>query len=91
MDEEALKRVKTKVRASLIRQLDSNSGLANQMASYYGFYGDWRKLFTEIDDIDKVTAADVQRVAKVYLVDDSRTVAYIEPPKSASAQAGGAK
>ncbi len=91
VDQEALKRVKTKVRASLIRQLDSNSGLANEVASYYGFYGDWRKLFTEIDDIDKVTAADVQRVAKKYLVDDSRTVAYIEPPKNATAPTGGAK
>ncbi len=87
--EDALKRVKTKVRASLIRQLDSNSGLAEEMASYYGGYGDWRKLFTEIDDIDKVTVADVQRVAKKYLLDDARTVAFIEPSKPEAAPAAG--
>ena len=68
VDEETLQRVKTKLRADLIRKLDSNSGLAVELCSYYVNYGDWRKLFTELDDYDKVTADDVQRVAKTYLV-----------------------
>ena len=38
--------------------------MADALTSYYANYGDWRKLFTSIDDIDKVTADDVQRVAK---------------------------
>ncbi len=80
VDEEALRRVKTKVRASLIRRLDSNSGLAGEVASYSANYGDWRRLFTDIDEIDKVTRADVQRVARQYLIPDTRTVAYIEAP-----------
>ncbi len=85
VDEETLKRVKTKVRASLIRKLDSNSGLASETADYYANYGDWRKLFTSIDEIDKVTAADVQRVAKQYLVAKARTVAYIAAPAGTGA------
>ena len=44
---------------SLIRRLDSNSGMADALTFYYANYGDWRKLFTSIDDIDKVTADDV--------------------------------
>jgi len=68
VDDATLRRVKTKVRADLIRRLDSNSGMASELTSYYVNYGDWRKLFTAIDDIDKVTAQDVQRVAKKYLV-----------------------
>ena len=40
--------------------------MAEQLAYYYVNYGDWRKLFTGIDDIDKVTAEDVQRVARQY-------------------------
>jgi len=72
--------VKTKIRADLIRQLDSNSGMAGALASYYVNYGDWRKMFTGIDEIDKVTADDVQRVARKYLVPDTRTVAYTIQP-----------
>ena len=53
------KRIKTKVRASLIRRLDSNSGMADALTFYHVNYGDWRKMFTGIDDIDKVTADDV--------------------------------
>lgn len=76
VDAETLTRVKTKVRASVISQLDSNAGLAALIAKYYGSYGDWRKLFTAIDDIDKVTAEDVQRVAIKSFAQKSRTVAY---------------
>ena len=64
MDDATLARVKTRTRAGLIRQLDSNAGLAQLLASYYANYGDWRKLFTSLDEIDKVTADDVQRVAR---------------------------
>jgi predicted Zn-dependent peptidase len=74
--DDTLKRIKTKVRAGLIRRLDSNSGMADALTSYYANYGDWRKLFTSIDEINKVTADDVQRVARQYLVPDTRTVAY---------------
>src|SRR5262249_2297415 len=49
IDAEALQRVKTKLRAGLIRKLDNNSGLAAELCSYYVNYGDWRKLFTELE------------------------------------------
>jgi predicted Zn-dependent peptidase len=90
VDDESIQRVKTKLRASLIRKLDSNSGLASELATYDANYGDWRKLFTELDDYNKVTADDVMRVAKTYLVKDSRTVAYTYAPAKAPA-AGDAK
>ncbi|MBZ5576175.1 MAG: insulinase family protein [Acidobacteriia bacterium] len=76
VDAETLAREKTKARAGVIRRLASNAGLANLLASYYAAYGDWRKLFTSLDEIDKVTADDVQRVARQYFVTPSRTVAY---------------
>jgi predicted Zn-dependent peptidase len=58
VDPEALSRVKTRTRANLIRQLDNNANLAQMLTAYYANFGDWRKLFTELDDIDKVTADD---------------------------------
>lgn len=82
---ETIERVKTKLRAALIRKLDSNSGLASELCSYAVNYGDWKRLFTQLDDYDRVTAADVQRVAREYLVPKARTVAYTYIPE------GGAK
>ncbi len=79
VDAATLLRVKTKLRAALIRQLDSNSGLAQQLTSYYVNYGDWRKLFTGLDEIEKVTADDVQRVAREYLKPETRTVVNTVP------------
>jgi predicted Zn-dependent peptidase len=81
VDEETLGRVKTKIRASLLRSLDSNSGLAEQMTYYYANYGDWRKMFTGLEEINKVTAEDVQRVVREYFTPASRTVAYSVNPK----------
>jgi len=87
VDAAALARVKTRTRAALIRQLDDNAGLAQLLATYYANYGDWKKLFTSIDDIDKVTVDDVQRVARQYLTTENRTVAVtFQPPEPSSGQ-----
>ncbi|HYC91711.1 MAG TPA: pitrilysin family protein [Thermoanaerobaculia bacterium] len=75
---EELASVKTRVKAGLIRQLSGNSGLALQLASYQSLYGDWRELFREVERIDKVTAADVKRVANATFTDNNRTVAKLE-------------
>jgi predicted Zn-dependent peptidase len=85
-DDVTLNRVKTKLRADLIRKLASNSGLAAELCSYYVNYGDWRKLFTDLDEYNRVTAEDLQRVAKKYLTPERRTVAYTYVPAE-----GGAK
>ena len=47
----------------------------------------WRELFRELDKLDKVTAADVQRVAKKVFTPTNRTVAMIstQPPKETAA------
>ena len=71
--EEALQRVKTKLRADLIRRLASNSGLASELCTYAANFGDWRKLFTQLEEYDKVTAEDVQRVARTYFNAEHRT------------------
>ncbi len=75
---EELKKAKTRSRAGLIRQLDSNSGLAEELTFYEVVTGDWRNLFKQLDEIEKVTAEDVQRVAKEYFTSKNRTVGVIE-------------
>jgi predicted Zn-dependent peptidase len=83
VDDATLARVKVKARAGLIHELDSNSGLASLLTTYYNSYGDWRKLFTSLDDVNKVTADDVQRVARRYFVVEGRTVALTAQPQPA--------
>jgi len=93
VDARTLARVKLKARATVIRHLDNNEGLASLLTANYAAYGDWRKLFTSLDDLDKVTAEDVQRVARQYLVTPSRTTAYTvitEPSGQEAAAPAGA-
>jgi predicted Zn-dependent peptidase len=75
---EELTKAKTRSRADLIRELDSNSGLAAELTGYEVLTGDWRNLFKQLDKIEKVTAEDVQRVVKTYFVTRNRTVGAIE-------------
>jgi len=75
---EELAKAKTRSRADLIRQLASNSGLAALLTFYEVVTGDWRNLFKQLDDIDKVTAEDIQRVAKKYFTTKNQTVGIIE-------------
>jgi len=81
---EELTKAKTRSRASVIRQLDSNSGLAAQLTFCEVVMGDWRNLFTILDRIDQVTAADVQRVAQTYFTKKNRTVGVIETAAGAT-------
>jgi predicted Zn-dependent peptidase len=83
--------VKTRVKAGLLRQLDSNSGLALQLSIAQTLFGDWRELFRSVDRIDKVTPADIRRVANATFQQSNRTIGYIDNSKPAAAAAGGAK
>jgi predicted Zn-dependent peptidase len=87
VDDATLQRVKTKIRAGLIRQLDSNTGLAAQLPFYSVMYGNWRVMFTGLKDIEKVTADDVQRVAKQYFTDENRTAVYTTKPTNTAQEA----
>lgn len=86
--DDELKMVKTRAKANLIRSLDSNEGLAQNLAVYQTLYGDWRELFRSVDRIDAVSKADIRRVANTVFVPTNRTVGIIEnvPATSGGAQ-----
>jgi predicted Zn-dependent peptidase len=73
-----LKMFKTRARADLLRGLADNQGLANSLAEYQTRYGDWRELFLSLDRVDKVTKADIRRVANQVFVASNRTTAEID-------------
>jgi len=88
ISDEELKMVKTRAKANLIRGLDSNEGLASDLAIYQTFYGDWRELFRTVDRIEKVSKADIRRIANQVFVPTNRTVGIID---NAAAASGGAQ
>jgi predicted Zn-dependent peptidase len=83
ISDEELKMIKTRAKATLIRSLGSNEGLAFALGLNQARYDDWRELFRSVDRIDKVTKADIRRVANQTFVPENRTVGIIqfEPPK----------
>nr|OEJ74290.1 peptidase M16 [Desertifilum tharense IPPAS B-1220] len=68
-----LERVKTQARAGLLRSLDSNSGMASLLVEYEAKTGSWRNLFKEPEYIERVSAADIQRVARATFTPQNRT------------------
>jgi predicted Zn-dependent peptidase len=75
---------KTRTRADLLRGLADNQGLANVLAQYQTRYGNWRELFLQLDKVDKVTKADIRRVANQVFVPGNRTSAQIETEAAAA-------
>jgi predicted Zn-dependent peptidase len=73
-----LEGVKQRARADFIRGLRGNRGMAGQLAYFQAMTGDWRNLFRQVQQIEAVTAADIQRVATEIFSAKNRTVALIE-------------
>ncbi|MGP8225470.1 MAG: M16 family metallopeptidase [Terracidiphilus sp.] len=91
--DEELAMYKTRTRADLLRGLADNQGLANSLAEYQTRYGDWRELFLQLDKVDKVTKADIRRVANEVFVPSNRTESWIETEAAAATgqKTGGAQ
>lgn len=79
---EEVEKIKARAKAQFINGMDDNNGIAMQLAAYQTHWGNWRELFRELDRINAVTAADIQRVAKKYMTKKNRTVAMINHEES---------
>ncbi|MGC2186094.1 MAG: pitrilysin family protein [Terriglobales bacterium] len=92
ISDEELKMIRTRAKANLLRGLDDNEGLASSLALYQALYGDWRELFHQVENLDKVSKADIRRVANQTFVPTNRTVGIIETisqPQPAAQNGGG--
>jgi len=74
-----LQKAKNQLLASHYRELKTIAGRANALGTYEVFYGDYSKLFSSDKELEAVTAADIQRVAKKYFGEKNRTVATLLP------------
>lgn len=75
-----LEKVVNRVDADLIRSLQSNSGLASQLAYFQAVAGDWRYVLGISDRMAKVTPDDIRRVASAWFIPRNRTVARLVKP-----------
>lgn len=85
--EEELNRAKAQLRAELILSNRDISSQATQLGYNQTTAGDYRFTDRYLTAVEKVSAADVQRVAKKYLAPELRTVGLFEPTQ-VTAQAG---
>jgi predicted Zn-dependent peptidase len=83
--DEELAMIKTRAKADLIRRLGDNQGLAFELGGTQALYGDWRELFRQVDRIEKVSKADIRRVANTTFVQTNRTVGLSESTHLAQA------
>ena len=74
-----LRRAKKQVEAGFLYSKDSIQSLSHQLG-YFETIASWRYLEEYPAKIRALTAADVQRVAATYLLDDARTVGWFDPP-----------
>jgi zinc protease len=82
-----MQKARTGARREYVGSLGSSLQRAIILSQNALFYDDPERINTRADQIAKVTAADVQRVAKQYLVKTGRTV-VVTIPKSGAAKGG---
>jgi predicted Zn-dependent peptidase len=78
VSEAELAKAKIRARADVIHGLESNDGVAEQLATLDALTGDWRNTFRLLKKIQAVTAEDVQRVSQTVFQIKNRTVGYIQ-------------
>lgn len=85
-----LQKAKNQIEAEFIFAQDSVQKLAGLLGNYESV-ASWKLLDGFVDGVRTVTAADVQRVARKYLVQENRTVAILIPLKPGAATSGPGK
>ncbi len=70
---EELQKVKNQFKANAYRRLSTPVFIMFQLLVFEG-QGDWKYINDAPDEVDAVTPADIQRVAKEYLTKENRTV-----------------
>jgi zinc protease len=76
--EEEVNRGKTELLKQVDLELNNSEQIGLELSEWEGM-GDWRLFFLHRDRISKVTAADVLRVAKLYLKDSNMTAGTFIP------------
>jgi zinc protease len=76
--QEEVDRAKTRILKNIELAMTNSQSVGMMLGGYVGD-GDWRSFFLTRDEVNKVTPADVARVAKAYLKSSNRTLGEFLP------------
>jgi len=79
IDEWEIEKARNNAKRAVVSGLTSSLQRAIQLADFAANFGDTNLINQRVDRITRVTAADVQRVARTYLVAENRTVVMTMP------------
>jgi zinc protease len=100
VSDDEVARAKARLELGSLQQLETVGGKAEQIGFFEVVLGEPSHAFRRVEAYRRVTASDLRRVARRYLVDSARTVLRVAPeqgtsgpqaPAAASPQAGGAE
>ena len=77
--EREFQKVKNQITTDLVSSKATMAGIAESLANNEVYFGDANLINTELDKYNKVTRADVLKVAQKYLNKDNRVVLYYLP------------
>jgi predicted Zn-dependent peptidase len=76
-----LAKAKNQLKMEYIQSLNSNAELASTLSYYEVLLGDFHYFSNYLTNIEKVTGADIQRAARLYLNSENRTIAFLNKKK----------
>jgi len=76
-----LAKAKNHLKMGYIQSLDSNAELASTLSYYEVLLGDFHYFSNYLTNIEKVTAADIQKATSLYLNSENRTIAVLNKKK----------
>lgn len=76
--ENELQKIKNQKLMEFYSQVETINGKSNNIGTYEVFFGDYKKMFDAPANYNKITVADVQKVAKKYFSKSNRTVGVLK-------------
>jgi zinc protease len=86
--EDEIARAKARLELGSLQQLETVGGKAEQIGFFETVLGDPAHAFQRVEAYRRVTASDLRRVARRYLVDSTRTIVRVRPEDNAASPAG---
>ncbi|HEY0385311.1 MAG TPA: insulinase family protein, partial [Pyrinomonadaceae bacterium] len=86
-----LEKARNQLVTDKLRERETNNGKAQALGEAAVLLGDPNRINTDIERLQAVTAADVQRVMRQYFTDTNRVVIYYLPESARAAQGGQGK
>lgn len=76
--ENELQKIKNQKLMEFYGQVETINGKSRNIGTYEVFFGDYKKMFNAPADFNKITVADVQKVAQKYFAKSNRTVGVLK-------------